>query len=129
MPFPSTERALQQALATKLRALDASHGSPWDNATGERARAAKEVAANYPLPFTQRRPWMVNPQPKGQVVGCAVVRIHDLIHPPVKRGLPEELGIFWRPEQERPKAHRVADALNELEEEAERDEEPEDASQ
>ncbi len=118
MPFPTTQKGLQQALAKKLRAMDASDGSPWDNATGERARAAKEVAKDYdwaPL-GSGRRPWDVPPQAQSppRQNGYAVARTFDTLHHPVQR---EDKGVFWS--AAKPQAVRVKNALNQLEEEAE----------
>ena len=113
---------LQRALTKKLRAMAAADGAPWDNEY-ELERAAAEAATDYDGLAEQRRPWVVVEQANGPptVDGYAVVRLHDLLHPPVRRGVAEERGIFWRPKHDKDKADHVAAAINALEKEGERE--------
>jgi hypothetical protein len=122
MSFPATPALLELALVEKLRATAAPDGAPWDD-EDELKRAAKETTTNDWLPIERRRPWMVAPRAQGppNVEGYAVVRAHDLIHPPVKRGPAEENGVYWRPTQEKAKPDHVMAALNALEDEAEKE--------
>jgi hypothetical protein len=132
MPFPSTREALQRALSKKLRATRERATDPWRDER-EVFEVTLGVASLYKKADTQPRwPWGVQRQALGPAVPgapptiCAVLRMGEYA---VKESEVYPGDFEPHASNTEAKAQAIAAALNELEEEAERDQEPEDASQ
>ncbi len=133
MPFPSTPEALQRALSKKLRATRERATDPWRDEP-EVFAITLGVASLYKKDDTQpRRLWVVQRQALGPAVPGAPLTVFAVLR--------SDGGAFFQESEVYPgdfephasnteaKAQAIAKALNELEEEAERDQEPEDVSQ
>jgi hypothetical protein len=120
MPFPSTPEELQRALSKKLRATRERATDPWRD-EGEVFDVTLGVASLYKTDDTRpRRPWVLHPLPAGEPPAFVVVRVGG--------GPVVESSWVYRSET-KAKVEAIAAALNALEDEAERGQEPEDASQ
>jgi hypothetical protein len=145
MPFPATKLELEHALAEELLARAGSDGEPWAD-TAERLEAARQATENY-RPDPAGRPWHVGhrtelpssaPDADPGRDFFVVVRgereglIREIAGPGHQKSITVTRGDPVNEVYETPspkKASAVKDALNELEEEAERGQGPEDASQ
>ena len=113
MSSPTRKPRLQRRLMKKLLA-------PWRDET-ELRETTVSVAFHYEVDDAPiRHPWIVQSLPPDAPTAFVVVRVSE--HPVV-----EGSGVYRGDTREKAKA--IANALNALEEEAERDQEPEDVSQ
>jgi hypothetical protein len=119
MAFPSTPEELQRALSKKLRATRERATDPWRDER-EVFDVTLGVASLHKNDDTQpRRPWVVHPLPAGEPPAFVVVRVGE---PVVESSWVYRSGT-------KAKVEAIVAALNALEVEAERREEPEDVSQ
>jgi hypothetical protein len=133
MPFPSTPEELQRALSKKLRATRECATDPWRDEQ-EVFDVTLGVASFYRNDDTQpRRLWGVQPQVLRPKVPGAPLKVFAVLrsdgHAPLQASEVYPRDFEPHASNTEAKAQAIAAALNALEEEAERGDEPEDVSQ